>query len=312
MPRKIICIGQTCVDVTTDAGRVTGAFAPEGARINVPAIHLSLGGDATNVAIALRKLGCPAQLISRVGDDVVGECLLTALRHYGIDTSQTLRGPQPKAATQIFRFEDRARTLFIDARDYAPYEIPLHSVCPGDNVALCSLHQEPLRDSAQVRRAASEAKARGAIVCADAYTVRDQFDFSVYRDAFAYFDYFFPNDEEAMCYTRAASPEEACRVLLSWGVKNVVMKLGKDGCMLYSAQGSFRQPAFPVAHVVDTTGCGDHFIAGFLSALLEEFSPQECCRRASAAAAICTQFMGASTSALSRSAVEQLLGISKS
>ena len=91
MPRKIICIGQTCVDVTTDAGRVTGAFAPEGARINVPAIRLSLGGDATNVAIALRKLGCPAQLISRVGDDVVGECLLTALRHYGIDTSQTLR-----------------------------------------------------------------------------------------------------------------------------------------------------------------------------------------------------------------------------
>ena len=175
MPRKIICIGQTCVDVTTDAGRVTGAFAPEGARINVPAIHLSLGGDATNVAIALRKLGCPAQLISRVGDDVVGECLLTALRHYGIDTSQTLRGPQPKAATQIFRFEDRARTLFIDARDYAPYEIPLHSVCPGDIVALCSLLQEPLRDSAQVRRAASEAKARGAIVCADAYTVRDQF-----------------------------------------------------------------------------------------------------------------------------------------
>ena len=43
-----------------------------------------------------------------------------------------------------------------------------------------------------------------------------------------------------------------------------------------------------------------------------KFSPQECCRRASAAAAICTQVMGASTSALSRSAVEQLLGISKS
>lgn len=312
MLRKIVCIGQTCVDVTTDAGDMTGAFGPDGARINVPAIRLSLGGDATNVAIALRKLGCPAQLISCIGDDVVGECLLTALRHYSIDTSQILRGPQSKTAMQIFRFEDRARTLFIDAHDYASYEIPLDSVCPGDIVALCSLLQEPLRDPAQVQHVASAAKARSAIVCADAYTVRDQLDFSIYRDAFAYFDYFFPNDEEAMRYTRATSPEEACRVLLSWGVKNVVMKLGKDGCMFYSAQAAFRQSAFPIPHIVDTTGCGDHFMAGFLSALLEELPPQECCRRASAAAAICTQFMGASTSVLSRSAVEHLSSIFKS
>ena len=312
MSKKIICIGQTCVDVTTDAGDVSGAFGPEGARIGVSAIRLSLGGDATNVAIALRKLDCPAQLISRVGDDVVGACLLTALGHYGIDTSQTLRGPQSKVATQIFRFEDRERTLFIDSRDYAAYEIPMDSVCAGDIVALCSLLQEPLRDPDQVRRVAAEAKKRGATVCADAYTVRDQLDFSVYRSAFEQFDYFFPNDEEAMRYTGTDSPEAACRVLRSWGVKNVVMKLGKDGCLFSSEQESFRQAAFPIEHVVDTTGCGDHFMAGFLSALLEGLPARECCRRASASAAICTQSMGASTSALSRAAVEEILGTSKS
>lgn len=280
----------------------------EGARLGVESLSFSLGGDATNLAIALTKMGYPAKLISGVGSDVVGECLMTALQTYGIDTSEVVRlSGQKKYATLIFRFPDRERTLFIDGREYLPFAPPLDCVRENDIVALCSLLQEPLLRPERAAAIAREARERGAIVCADSYTVRDLAGFEAYRCVFPYLDFYFPNDEEAARYTGCAEPEPACRRILDWGVKNVVMKLGARGCMLRGELGSVDLPAFNAGKVVDTTGCGDHFLAGFLGALLDGEAPRGCCLRASAVAAICTRYSGASTSVLERGEIDAII-----
>ena len=132
-----------------------------------------------------------------------------------------------------------------------------------------------------------------------------------------YIDYFFPNEEEAAYYTDMDEPREAVTELLSMGVKGVVVKRGANGifagigwenpavgcgesfcatCLASSCSirdsekirggEMFALPAIPV-DAVDTTGAGDHFVAGFITALLKKKDFRFCCGMGLAAAARC-------------------------
>lgn len=97
-------------------------------------------------------------------------------------------------------------------------------------------------------------------------------------------------------------------VLQAKGVQQVLVKLGKDGCILYGAEEQpIRQNIFPVEKVVDTTGAGDTFTAAYAVALLEGNSQQAALKFAAAAGALCVQKPGAMPSSPQRQEVEELL-----
>ncbi|MFU2089402.1 sugar kinase [Avibacterium avium] len=82
--------------------------------------------------------------------------------------------------------------------------------------------------------------------------------------------------------------------LKDFGVKNIVLKQGKDGALFCDAQGNEQHIATtPVANVVDTTSAGDAFNAGFLNGYLREKSPQQCCQQGNQVAGIVIQHKGA-------------------
>jgi sugar/nucleoside kinase (ribokinase family) len=78
-------------------------------------------------------------------------------------------------------------------------------------------------------------------------------------------DLLFVNEDEARMITDASSPADAASVLLSRGVRVVVIKLGSRGCAIHTADNAFNCPGFAV-DAKDTTGAGDCFVAGFLAA----------------------------------------------
>ena len=84
--------------------------------------------------------------------------------------------------------------------------------------------------------------------------------------AFPHLDYLLPNDEQVLALTGSADLLSGCRALLDHGVGCVVATCGADGAVVVDAQSAQRVPAFPV-DVIDTTGCGDAFSAGFLRGL---------------------------------------------
>ena len=174
-------------------------------------------------------------------------------------------------------------------------------------VSLCSLLNEPLLDPENVNLAAGEAKRAGSIVCADVYTKPGIRTLAPYRDAFPFIDYFFPNEGEALQYTGASRAEDAAEVFLGMGAKNVVVKLGARGCLVRNAAECYTVPALPAKRVVDTTGAGDSFQAGFIAGLLEGRPLRECCGMGHAAARICIRHMGASTGFDGRIRLEELL-----
>lgn len=72
------------------------------------------------------------------------------------------------------------------------------------------------------------------------------------------------NESEMEVLTGLRDPHEAALLIAQWGVKEVLLTLGDKGSLIY-AQGQFHEiPAYPPAHVVDATGCGDTYMVGYL------------------------------------------------
>jgi sugar/nucleoside kinase (ribokinase family) len=125
-------------------------------------------------------------------------------------------------------------------------------------------------------------------------------------EALPWLDYFLPNLEEAAMLTGLSDPEEMADSLLQCGIKNVVIKLGKEGCLFKNSAKRIKVPAFSV-NAVDTTGAGDNFAAGFISAVLDGMEPEDCCAFANATAAVSTESLGAVGGVKSRRQIEAFL-----
>jgi sugar/nucleoside kinase (ribokinase family) len=92
--------------------------------------------------------------------------------------------------------------------------------------------------------------------------------------ALEHVDYLFPNEEQAVALTGASGWEEAAAALLERGIGCVVVTRGASGAAIVSSDGIESVPAFET-DVVDTTGCGDAFVAGFIRGLSLERAPRE-------------------------------------
>lgn len=93
------------------------------------------------------------------------------------------------------------------------------------------------------------------------------------------------NETEMKTITGLENPREAAKLIHSWGVKEVIITLGSEGSLIYLDDQFYEIPAYPPHEVVDATGCGDTYSAGYLYKRLQGASPQEA---GQFAAAMCT------------------------
>jgi sugar/nucleoside kinase (ribokinase family) len=108
---------------------------------------------------------------------------------------------------------------------------------------------------------------------------------------FGHLDYLLPNDEQVLGLTGAGSVDDGCRVLVERGVGCVAATVGAQGAVVANADGVERVPAFTV-DVVDTTGCGDAFSAGFLRGVSLGRTPRDAAVLGCAAAGLVAQGLG--------------------
>ena len=109
----------------------------------------------------------------------------------------------------------------------------------------------------------------------------------------SFVDCIFPNEKEAAYYTGETEHEAMADAFLARGVSRVVIKLGADGCYAKDENEGFYLPALPL-DAIDTTGAGDHFVAGFIGGVMDGMSFRECCERGSMYAAQCVAHVGGS------------------
>jgi sugar/nucleoside kinase (ribokinase family) len=184
---------------------------------------------------------------------------------------------------------------------------PDPDVCAGARVvSIASIMLRPFVNADSVLRVIKPASERGGIVCADVVAHKGLCSFEDFYPALPYIDYFFPNEEEAKSLTERESLDDIADFLIERGVKNVVIKTGRSGCFLKNRDIRLTVPTFD-SPVIDTTGAGDNFAAGFIKSLIEGRPPADCCRYANAVASVAVASVGANTGVKSAAQIDEFI-----
>ena len=305
MKTDVTCYGVSCADVLIRGFDIHTPFVDE-IRL-VDKVAMGVGGDATNQAIVLSKLGASVKLVSGLGSDNVGLFINTIVETAGVDTSHIVYSEGESVVSVVIIDETGQRNIvYAKLPDTTDYEPDLDAMKGSRVVSIGSINSPPFTNTDRIIRVAKAAKQEGAIVCADVIARNENHNLYNIKEAMQYIDYIFPNEGEAAALTGKTCVEEIADVFLSYGVGNVVVKVGKQGCVVKNAGGTYRFSAMG-EDAVDTTGAGDNFAAGFIIGLLDGKGLDGCCEFAAATAGIAVASIGANTGVRNRQQVEDFI-----
>ncbi|MEV5000638.1 sugar kinase [Nocardioides sp. LML1-1-1.1] len=274
----------------------------------VETIRMSPAGTAGGTAVVLSRLGATVRSYGAVGTDAVADTLLALLGREGVDTSGLVRkdGAQTSASVIPVRPNgDRPAWHCIGANGAFTLDDLPDDLLDG----LTHLHlggPEFLGGDAAGELLA-RARAAGVTTSVDVLAPGDADLLAWIAGALPYTDYLLPNDEQVLGFTGAATLAEGAQALLAHGVGCVAVTQGARGALVVSAGGVVEVPALPI-EVVDTTGCGDAFSAGFLRGLSLGRTPADAARLGCATAAQVAQGVGTDAGAYDLATVEALAG----
>ena len=307
MSCDIVLAGAAIIDVPVvpvDESVFTRGSTPVGR------IILTSGGDALNEAIILSRLGRRVRLISRIGKDAAGAYLKDVCVDAGIDTHYLHEVDQLDTGVNVVLVGHDGERRFLTNPHGGLRALEASDIIPEalkDAKIFCfaSIFVFPRISPHQLEQLFRMVRSRGLLVCADMTSPKNNETISDLAPALGQLDYFFANEEEARQITGLSHPEAMVQALLQTGARHIIIKRGAQGCLIADHTGMQHIPACPDTKCIDTTGAGDNFAAGFLSALLDGRSFADCARYANACAAISVETVGASTGITDAMQVQQ-------
>ena len=275
---------------------------------------INAGGEGVNGSIASAKLGMKSALLCFLGNDQAGDLIEVELEKNGVDTGYIVRTSEnPTPVTTIFVAEDGNRkSITNNAHSYNFHpELYPDRFTDTKAVVIGSLFRAPFNDPEVVRAVVTEIHSKGIPVFADTKIPNfRKLTLDDIADALSMIDYITPNEDEARVFTGEKEPEKMAKAYLEKGVKNVVLKLGGRGCLLMNSDETVFVPAHKI-NVVDATGAGDNFMAGFVSELIRGIDVRDALAFANACGAICTTAVGTGTALKNRDQVLKMLSAEK-
>ena len=241
---------------------------PEGQRGElVEQIRITAAGSAGGAALVLAKLGASVQSAGAIGTDAVGQMLVGLLERDGVDTSLLVKRDDVQTSASVLPIRptgERPAFHVVGANaTYGPDDAPWDAIAAATHLHLGGPEFMGGEAAAQILGRAREG---GAVTSADILAPGDPGLLEWIAPALPHLDYLLPNDEQVLSFTGASDLVEGCRALVERGVGCVAATRGGEGVAMVDGDRDEVVPAFEV-DVVDTTGCGDAFSAGFLRGL---------------------------------------------
>ena len=308
----VVCAGQLVMDcLIRNVDEDTS-----GRSRRAESVSLHPGGDCHNQSVILSHLGLNVACAGFLGGDDAGKMLAASLRESGCDLSHlSVRTELATPVCAITVNQDGSRRSVNSAAiNLAGHLLDGNQLPASRALSLASCFRAPLADPIADQKLAEKARRAGTKVFADAKLPLEKLPgIESYGPFFANVDYFFPNESEAAYYSGVSLDEDcglpafekAADFFRSLGVRNVVIKAGSRGCYLRSEKDSVMFPAL-AADVIDTTGAGDSFVAGFIRAFLAGKDNRDCCRFALRCAAATVGALGATSGIRDRLVGERL------
>jgi sugar/nucleoside kinase (ribokinase family) len=263
-----------------------------------PATKMS-GGSAANTIVGIANLGARAAYVGKVRDDEVGRLYVHDIRDAKVafETQPASDGPAT-GCSYILVTPDGERTMNTylgAAQELMPGDIDPAQIAAASIVYLEGYLWDPKSAKEAFVKAADIAHGAGRQV---ALTLSDSFCVDRYRDEFldlmrkGTVDLIFANEAELHSLYQTSDFDTALKQLRK-DTKLGVVTRSEKGCVVASAEGITAVPAFPISKMVDTTGAGDLFAAGFLFGMVRNAGYENAGRLGALAAAEVIQHIGA-------------------
>lgn len=291
--KQVNCLGILVVDALS--GPIP-SYPVRGVQTQVvsPRIRFLPGGGAANTGAALAQMGIPVEVFSKVGDDPNGAFLIDSLKKTGVKTRGivvsrtdatpfTFVGIHPDGdrtfihtpgANKTFRLRDLDESRLLNT-DFLFYQ---------DFWVLPGLDGRPAADLL------ARARKRGVVTLLDECWGLGP-DRRTLEMALPHADYFLPSYDDMVAIYGRCTPDRIIRRLHDHGAARVILKMGKRGCLVSDGKRLVAVPS-RAAKVVDTTGAGDCFDAGFIAGLVHGLSDAEAAVVGSRTAAACIAHVG--------------------
>lgn len=264
-------------------------------------IRLSYGGDALNEAVVLSRLGIKPRLISKIGDDTAGNQIMKFLLSEGIDCEAICVNKDVTTSVNIVLVDEKGERYFLtnpigSMRKFAKQDVLSNKKFFTDFMIFTGMFVSPLMDIDSMEECFREIKSRkGRILSVDMTKPKNGENLSDIKPLLKYVDFIFPNEAEISLITGEKDVLYNAECLVEAGVGCAVIKCGDRGCVVKTKDQFFELPAYKSERVIDTTGAGDSFVAGFHYGLINGFSLRECGLFANAVASCTVEKLGATS-----------------
>ncbi|NHK32893.1 MAG: sugar kinase [Asgard group archaeon] len=313
----VISIGEVLIDFIAQK---TGSL------VDVDTFQKFPGGAPANFAVGIARLGLKVAFVGKVGNDSFGTFLEEKLSQEGVITDLIVKATNnERTALAFVSLDENAERDFLFYRNNAADlklsidEIQIDKITKAKylHFGTVSLCENPSRDA--VFKTIEKCKKADVKICFDPNIRLDLWenekDFREILDiALYYTDILYPSKEELhfiLDDTSHDNQEAIKQLMKKYPINIVALKLGKAGCLIKQRDDFFLTlPSFDVP-ILDTTGAGDGFNAGFIYALGKDLSLEEAGIIGNAVGALVIQKRGAMTSLPSRRELEEFLNKQK-
>jgi ribokinase len=268
---------------------------------------LVLGGSAAIVACGLARLGVNTALVGTVGADLFGDFIREQLDAAAVDTRWLSTHPhEPTGLTVVLSRDDRAILTHLGAM--AAFDVTLVDqdlLAGARHVHAASFFLQPGL-AAGLPAVFETVQRSGATTSLDTNWDPSE-KWSGVQEVLPFVDVLLPNAAELFAITGSATENEAARRITAFGT-SVALKAGAAGGAVWTPDGGHWTSPGPAVDVVDTTGAGDSFDAGYIAALIEGRSPWECLDRAVVCGSMSTRAAGGTAAQATRDEVDAAIG----
>jgi sugar/nucleoside kinase (ribokinase family) len=255
-------------------------------------IRMTAAGTAAGTALTLAKLGASVRTAGAIGTDPTGDLLVQLLNRAGIDTEFLVRRIDTSTSASVLPIRpngDRPSLHLLGANiTYGLDDVPWDALAEATHLHLGG---PELIGADVAARILAHAKEHDVVTSVDLLAPGELGTFDQIEPVLPYIDFLLPNDDQVLGFSGEDDLVSGAKKLLAGGAGLVAVTRGGDGVLLVTAEGTETVPAFEV-DVVDTTGCGDAFSAGFIRGMSLGRTPREAAVLGSAAAALVAQGLG--------------------
>ena len=292
----VLSLGIYVVDVL---GRPIDQFPEKGKLALFDELEIHTGGCANNTALALARLGISAGAMGKIGADAFGNLILKTLTDNGVDTTGMRQDADVSTSfTFVAIASDGERTFYhyIGANGkLCEVDIDWEIIKTAKILHIAGALVMPSFDGAPMANVLREAKAEGITTSLDtAYDATGKW-METLAPCLQHVDIFMPSIVEAQYLTGLSECREIAQFLRrNYNIETIAIKMGENGSYVSTPETELSVPAYSV-NVVDGTGAGDAYVAGFLAGTLMGWDLKATAELASATGAACVTAIGTTT-----------------